>query len=191
MLISAFFQFALLFVPLTVGLVLSIVTFGINVTLELLFHTLSATALAALVTVNAPFNVTQFNTNLYTLTPLLVLCHVNVFVLGFALVPHTLKLKSPIVKSHVVIHAHVSVTFRYTVISVALFAKLGLPFPLNAIVGFLLSTINALKALKCMFHILCNPSVALTVKYCLHSWLVICDIVTHVVFTVRDPIGLK
>ena len=101
---------------------LSIVTLGVNVALALLFHALSATALAALVTVNAPFHVTHFNTNLYKYTPLFTLWYVNVFVLGVTLVPHTLKLKSHITKSHVFIHAVVSVTFIYIVISVPLFA---------------------------------------------------------------------
>lgn len=101
---------------------LSIVTLGVKVVLALLFHTLSATALAALITVNAPSHVTHFNTNLYTLTPFAVLCHVNVFVLGVTAVHPTLKLKSDIAKSHVVIHAVASVTFIYIVISVVLFA---------------------------------------------------------------------
>ena len=101
---------------------LSTVTPGVNVVLVLLFHATSATALAALITVNAQFHVTHFITNLYTLTPFAVLCHVNVFVLGVTLVLPTLKLKSHITKFHVVIHDTVSVTFIYIVISVVLFA---------------------------------------------------------------------
>lgn len=58
---------------LQLGFVLSIVTLGVNVLLALLFHALSATALAALTTVNAPFHVTQLITNLYKYTPLLTL----------------------------------------------------------------------------------------------------------------------
>ena len=101
---------------------LSTVTPGVNVVLALLFPAPSATALAALSIVNAPFHVTHFNTNLYKLTPSAVLCHVNVFVLGVTAVHPTLKLKSHIAKSHVVIHDTVSVTLIYIVISVVLFA---------------------------------------------------------------------
>jgi hypothetical protein len=51
-----------------------------------------------------------------------VLCHVSVFVLGVTAVHPALKLKSHITKSHVFIHAHVSVTVIYIVIDVELLA---------------------------------------------------------------------
>jgi hypothetical protein len=136
---------------------LSITTFGVSVVVTLLFHTLSATAFAALITVNVPFQVTHLNTNLYKFSPLLVLCHVNVFVLGVKLVFHTLNVKSPTAKSHVFIHDIISVTFIYIVIVVPLFAKRGVPFQSNETTGAVLSCVLLVPLL----HALVFPNLSL------------------------------